>query len=579
MRRVAAGLILSLLFAGGIEGQSPGSQGQSSNQSRPNVVLIMMDDFGYGDLASYGARDVKTPNIDRLARGGIRFTESYANAAVCSPTRAALMTGRYPQRAGIEWVLGTGDAALIPTGASLPALLKKSGYATALIGKWHLGYKPEVGPNAHGFDEFFGFLGGALEYYQHTGPNGQPDLYENTTPVEVNGYFTDVVTDRAVSFINRHAAGPFFVDVAYNATHMPFQPPDGLAPDAPRQRAVLGELPGDPHAHTRQDYVRMVERVDHGVGEILHALEGHGLDRNTLVIFTSDNGGEWLSRNEPFFNRKGTLWEGGIRVPLLMYWPAHLPAGKTSSQVAVTMDLTASVLAATRTPKSVDYPLDGIDLLPVLREEKPVVSRDVFWRIIRPTQYQQAVRSGSWKLLLDGAESFQGNATPHIQLFDLSTDAGERHDLARDHPQRVADLRARIKAWNVQVAPVVATASADAQSSLAFVVPNASVKAVADQVKAAFIAEGLEISGSSTANLITVELFTRNPAAQYPFFLGYQAELEAVDNTSVRVRLSAIGRNGRTAKPYPVTSAMVSASAGPAASGWPLLVRVAGRLR
>ena len=278
----------------------------------PNVVLVMMDDMGYGDLGSYGAPDVRTPNIDRLAREGVRLTDAYANGAVCTATRAALISGRYQQRAGLEWVL-TGSAedrqlGLPVTGTSLPALLKTNGYATGLLGKWHLGWKPEFRPNAHGFDEFFGFLSGAHDYYSNVS-DGPPDLYENETPVEPSGYLTDEITRHAIGFITRHAGGdgPFFLEVAYNAVHWPFEPPD--RPPTEREGSAsrpLRQMPNDSLPATRADYVRMLERADQGVGEILAALDRSGLKRNTLVIFTNDNGGEWLSRSAPLFHRKGT---------------------------------------------------------------------------------------------------------------------------------------------------------------------------------------------------------------------------------------------------------------------------------
>ena len=295
-------------------------QAAQPSPSRPNVVLILMDDLGYGDLGSYGATDIKTPHLDRLAREGVRLTDGYSNGVVCSPTRAALMTGRYQHRVGIEDVLTTlpeqQERGLAATGRTLPALLKQNGYATALFGKWHLGYKPEFGPNAHGFTEFFGFLSGAVDYYTHQRNDGKPDLFENTAPVTSEEYLTDAITRRAVSFIDRTANRPFFVEVAYNAAHWPFQPP-GRPPAVrdPTQKPTLNQGPSAEVPATRQDYARMVEHADAGIGQILTALERHGLTSNTLVIFTNDNGGEWLSRNAPFFNRKGSVWEGGIRVP------------------------------------------------------------------------------------------------------------------------------------------------------------------------------------------------------------------------------------------------------------------------
>ena len=436
----------TLIFAALLVGASASAraQGASSQAARtPNVVLILMDDLGYGDLGSYGAPDIRTPNIDRLAREGVRMTDAYANGAVCTPTRAALISGRYQQRVGLEWALGAspGDRELgLPAlGTSLPALLKTNGYATGLVGKWHLGWKPEFGPITHGFDEFYGFLSGAHDYYTRTA-DGPPDLYENTTPVEPAGYLTDEITRRAVGFITRHANGRFFLEVAYNAVHWPFEPPD--RPPTDTTTRPLRQMPDDSVPATRQDYVRMLERADRGVGEILAALERGGLANNTLVIFTNDNGGEWLSRNAPLYHRKATLWEGGIRVPLILRWPGRLPAAKTSTQPAITFDITASILAATRTPLPGGYHPDGIDLLPILRGDAPVVERRLFWRINRPNRQQRAVRSGRWKLLLDGGQYL---------LFDLVADPGERADLAARHPDIVLALKGALADWERDV--------------------------------------------------------------------------------------------------------------------------------
>lgn len=430
------------------------AQPDARTNTRPSVVLILMDDLGYGDIGSYGVKDARTPNLDRLAREGVRLTDAYANASNCSPTRAGLITGQYQQRYGIEWPLGSvaGDSArgLPVTGASLPALLKKNGYATGLIGKWHLGFKAEFGPNAHGFDEFFGFVSGAVGYYSHQRGDGTPDLYENTTPVEVPGYLTDEITRRAVSFVDRHSNDPFFLEVAYNAVHWPFDVPDmptsarhdGRPPAAPAGDLRLYQGPNARLPATRGDYVRMLERADKGVGQILAALERRGLTKNTLVIFTNDNGGEWLSRNAPLSNRKSTLWEGGIRVPLILRWPGHLPTNKSSAQVAITMDLMASILAATGATIPTTYKLDGLDLLPSLSGRSPVVERELFWRIKRPHE-QRAVRSGRWKLLQDGSNFY---------LFDVSEDPGERHDLTAAHPELVRKLNAALDGWEKDVA-------------------------------------------------------------------------------------------------------------------------------
>ena len=421
-------------------------------QAPPNVIFIMTDDMGYGDIGPYGVTDTKTPHLDRLAREGVKLTDGYANGATCTPTRAGFITGRYQQRLGFERPLEPAfdhGRGLQPTGLSLPALLKKAGYATGLVGKWHLGFKPEFWPNAHGFDEFFGPLAGAVDFYSHRRGDGTPDLYENTTPVQSTAYLTDEFSDRSVRFIERNAGRPFFLEVSYTAPHWPFQPPDRRPADplaVPNPAAEgdlrLRQLPGDAVPATREDYVRMVERADEGVGRILAALDRLGLAENTLVIFTNDNGGEWLSRNDPFSNRKSSVWEGGIRVPMILRWPGRIAAATTSSQVAITMDLTATILAATRAPIPRTHHLDGIDLGAVLSGSAPVVPRELFWRVPGRGKPQKAVRSGRWKLLREPDRSM---------LFDLEADPGERHDLAAKHPDIVRRLQSALDAWEKDV--------------------------------------------------------------------------------------------------------------------------------
>lgn len=434
MRQFVKILVAAVLLVGG--SVSAAAQVPPGDPQRPNVVLIITDDVGYGDFGAYGATDIRTPHVDRLAREGVKLTDFYA-APVCTPTRASLITGRYQQRVGLEEALpsaGPRDRGLLPTGRSLPELLKTNGYATGLIGKWHLGWKPEFGPNEHGFDYFFGFKSGAIDFYTHESANGMDDLFENTTPVHQDGYMTDLITARAVRFIEQHAAEPFFLDVAYNAAHWPFQPPDHYS----RASRVALQGPMDDPPPTRQDYAAMLERADAGVGQILETLARLGLDENTLVIFTNDNGGEWLSRNTPLSNRKGTLWEGGIRVPAIFRWPGRLPAGGTSDQPGIFMDLTASILAATGTSVPAGARLEGINLLPMLGGQAPPVERTLFWR----TRTQKAVRRGDWKLLVDAGDVF---------LFNLREDVSERGDRARDRIDLIRALRPLIAAWEADV--------------------------------------------------------------------------------------------------------------------------------
>jgi arylsulfatase A-like enzyme len=431
---------LSLLLALTLVPQVAAAQAAST---RPNVILIITDDVGYGDIGSYGAPDIKTPNIDSLAKTGTRLTDFYA-APNCSPTRAALISGRYQQRSRIENPLGAarspaGEQGLPATGRTLPQLLKNNGYRTGLVGKWHLGYKPEFSPNAHGFDYFFGLKSGLIDYYQHTDTSGDHDLWENDKPAHVTGYSTDLFTERSVQFIEQNAGQPFFLEVAFNAAHWPFQVPDhpSVAPD--NARFVQ---PQDQTTSTRQDYVAIVERADRGVGQILAALERRGLTRNTLVIYTQDNGGEWLSRNAPLFHRKNTVWEGGIRVPAIFSWPGRIPATKTSSQVGYIFDLTATILAATSSPVPPEARLEGMNLLPLLQPGAQRAERTLFFRITGAARRQRAVRQGDWKLLLDGGVPF---------LYNLAKDVGERNDLASQHSDIVRRLFPLITAWEQDV--------------------------------------------------------------------------------------------------------------------------------
>jgi arylsulfatase A-like enzyme len=416
---------------------------QPAPPSRPNVVLIITDDVGYGDIGSYGAPDIRTPNIDSLAKDGVKLTDFYA-APQCTPTRAALISGRYQQRFRLEAAMGSpkspaGETGLPARGSSLPQLLKNNGYATGLVGKWHLGYKPEFSPNAHGFDYFFGFKSGYIDYYQHTNSDGDSDLFENATPVHVDGYMTDLITERSVTFIDEHAERPFFLEVTYNAAHWPFQVPDHPSTAADHGRFVQ---PEEADTATRQDYIAILERADQGIGQILQALKRRGIDRNTLVIYMQDNGGEWLSRNAPLFNRKGTVWEGGIRVPAIFKWPGHLPAGRASNQVGIVQDVTASILAATGTAVSAQARPEGINLLPILEGRSAPTERTLFFRFAIGNIKQLAVRQGSWKLLVDGAKRY---------VFDLSKDIGERNDLASQRQDIARKLRPLIAAWEADV--------------------------------------------------------------------------------------------------------------------------------
>lgn len=402
---------------------------------KPNVIFILVDDMGYADLSSYGSKDIRTPNIDRLAKEGVKLTQAYSNGPVCTPTRAAFITGRYQQRVGLEWAFGPGmkEPGLPVQETSVARMLKNNGYATALMGKWHLGYKPEFSPNAHGFDEFFGILSGNVDHYSHKENNGEHDLREQDKETFVEGFLTDHITKRSVDFVKRQKDKPFFLYLAFNSVHWPFQRPN--RPDMVRTKETWFE-------GTRADYIEMMQNIDSSVGQVLNTLDQMGLAKDTLVIFTSDNGGERLSDMGPYFNTKGTLWEGGIHVPGLARWPATLPKGKVSNQAAITMDWTATILAAAGVKP--ERQLDGINLTPILQGKQPEQERTLCWRIDRTGFRQQAIRSGKWKLVTQAT-------SVGLLLFDLERDPGERRNLFYERQDKVKELQAKLRDWDKEM--------------------------------------------------------------------------------------------------------------------------------
>ncbi|MCP5539042.1 MAG: sulfatase-like hydrolase/transferase [Akkermansiaceae bacterium] len=420
--------------------------------TRPNILMLLVDDMGYADLGCMGSGDLHTPNIDRIANEGVRLTDCYASAPVCSPTRAAFITGLWQQRTGIEWAIGlTSEEAqrvngelvkaeepftmgLMPNDSYLVPRLKKQGYGTAAYGKWHLGFKPEHNPVRHGFDEYWGIIGGQCDYYQYYYLGGMKQLYEKTEPTTAEGYITDLINERVVRYIREEGSSPFFIYVPYNAVHHPYH-----VPGDPTQ-TYTNENKND---GTREGYAKMMGSIDQGVGAMFAALEEKDILDNTLILFTSDNGGERFSDNGPLFNHKTTLWEGGIRVPCLMRWPAGgLPAGKVSSQMAITMDLSVTILAAAGLSPSKDHPMDGIDLLPILRGEREPVERAFCWRVDRTRRRMKAIRHGDWKYVQDDMVEM---------LFNLRDDVGERDDLYYERLDKVKKLKAELAAWEADV--------------------------------------------------------------------------------------------------------------------------------
>lgn len=408
---------------------------------RPNVLVILADDLGSADLGYAGCRDIPTPHLDRLRGEGVRFTNSYVSHPFCSPTRAGLLTGRYQQRFGHENNPQYGVGEGLPLSETLlPALLKPAGYVSGLTGKWHLGDAPELHPNARGFDEFFGFLGGGHQYFPLS--QAQIDaakeyfipLSRNRSPVAQREYMTQEISREAAAFVARHRRDPFFQFVTYNAPHTPMQ--------APKEYLDKFASIGD---ERRRQYAAMVSALDDGVGTVLKALRDSGLDNDTLVLFLSDNGGPPQansSSNLPLRNGKGSLYEGGIRTPMVARWTGRLKANSTFEAPVTSLDIAATTVALVGAREAEGKPLDGVDLLPFLTGAKTGTPHErLFWRTGGGTHH--AVREGNHKLVL------HQDAEP--ELYDLGADPAERNDIAGANLPRVRELRAKLGAWNAEL--------------------------------------------------------------------------------------------------------------------------------
>jgi N-acetylgalactosamine-6-sulfatase len=422
-------------------------------RAKPNIVFILVDDMGYGDIACYGAPDAKTPVLDKLADSGVKFTQFYANGAECTPTRTSIMTGRYPQRiGGLECAIGTGnvgryDDAIrlanngdlgLPAAESLLAMpFKRRGYKTAVFGKWHLGYERKFLPDLFGFDRSFYFLGGNVDYFTHKELSPLPALYEGSEPVKRDGYMTHLITDNALEFIRDYKSKPFFLYVPYSTPHFPFQAPG----DAKKVFTKENWLEG-----TRATYVKMLEDMDAQVGKILTELDAHALAEDTVVVFASDHGAMKPGINAPFNGWKGGLFEGGIRAPLIVRWPGRIAPGTVSHQVAMSMDLTASFLriAGTRPPPGIK--LDGIDIIDHVEKKTPDFDRTVFWRARRGDRTWRAVRDGGMKYIykIEGGKEEEW-------LFDLKADQGETTNLIDTRSPVL--LKSLLLQWESRVRP------------------------------------------------------------------------------------------------------------------------------
>ena len=420
---------------------------------RPNVVFIVADDLGYADLGCYGGRPASfgrvSPVIDELAANGMRFTQGYANSPVCSPTRFALATGRYQYRLrgaaeepiGSRNARGNGVLGLPPSHPTIASLLREAGYRTALVGKWHLGYPPHFSPLRSGYDEFFGPIAGGVDYWTHRNGAGMHDLWLGEDERHEDGYLTDLLSTHAVDTIERMARDPdtpFLLSLHYTAPHWPWETRD----DPQVADDVAGEL-FHLHGGSVDTYRRMIHHMDEGIGWVMQALRRHGLDDDTLVVFTSDNGGERFSDNWPLVGGKMDLTEGGIRVPWIAHWPAVTARGSVSRQHCMTMDWSATVIDAARATPHPDYPLDGVSLLPVVRDATKTFARPMFWRMKH--RDQRALRDGDWKYLkVDG----------HEYLFDIAADERERANQAKRQPARFEAMRRAWERWNETMPPI-----------------------------------------------------------------------------------------------------------------------------
>ena len=424
---------------------------------QPNLIFIVADDLGYADLGCYGGRAPVSPVLDRLAAGGIRFTQGYSNSPVCSPTRFAMITGRYQYRlrGAAEEPINSKSRGSTTLGMpvdhpTLPSLLKDNGYRTALIGKWHLGYPPSFGPLRSGYEEFFGPMSGGVDYFTHCSSTGAHDLWQGEQEHSEDGYLTDLLSERSVDYVNRMAKqpSPFLLSLHYTAPHWPWETRDDEAL-AQEVKHNLFHL----HGGNIHSYRRMIHHMDEGIGRIMDALQRNGQADNTLVVFTSDNGGERFSDNWPLVGGKMDLTEGGIRVPWIAHWPARIAPGGVSEQHCMTMDWSATLLAAAGVQGAPGYPLDGVSLLPVLRDASRSFHRPLHWRMNH--RGQRALRDGDWKYLrVDGND----------YLFNLPCDERERANRAPREPQRLEAMRASWEAWNDTMPPI----PADATVSLGF---------------------------------------------------------------------------------------------------------------
>ncbi|UUO07753.1 sulfatase [Blastopirellula sp. J2-11] len=414
----------------------------TSLPKRPNIIMIVIDDLGYGDLGCYGSQIHQTPHIDRLASGGMLFTDFHANAPVCSPTRAAIMTGQYQQRSGIEYAIPfTHELGMPLEKFTISEALKQAGYTCGLMGKWHLGHVSRFGPNDQGFDESW-CSNNTPDYHTHVSRIGELDWYHNHQIDREPGYLTDLVSQHSCDFIRDNVDRPFFLVISHLALHFPFQGPND--PPLRTEGKIWHDQKHGPlnKREYRRAYRDMLVAVDKSVGKVMDTLNSSGLQNDTIIFLLSDNGAySWVGSNGSLRGQKGDLFEGGHRVPAVAYWPGQIPAASKNHQTIMTMDLMPTILSLAGLPLPTGLELDGLDLKSTLLRNAPLPDRTLFWRFnnLYTKTNASAVREGKWKLIEQGTE---------VSLYDLESDLSESQNLASQHPDVAKALQAKFFQWN-----------------------------------------------------------------------------------------------------------------------------------
>lgn len=401
-------------------------------QSKPNIILIMADDMGYGDIGCYGSNYIKTPVLDKMAADGIKFIDYHSNGAVCTPTRVALLTGNYQQRAGLEGVIGAQVDKRIygiaDSEVTMAEIFQKSGYQTGIFGKWHLGYQPEYNPTHHGFNEFYGFVSGNVDYISHRDGIGIYDWWRNTDTCYDKGYLTDLITNQALKFIESNKSNPFLLYLPHGAPHFPYQGRDDKADRLP---GLNFEMLGS-RSDKKQAYKEMVEIMDENIGRVFKKLKELNLDKNTFIFFCSDNGATNQGNNGALNGFKSSLWEGGHRVPAIAWYPGKIKPGKITDNPVLSMDVLPTLLNIAGISNNIKF--DGEDFSQVLFSEKEMKMRSLFWRF----QNQWVVRMGNWKYLKIKEKEY---------LFDLNKDLGETTNLKDENPAKMKEFKTLLKDW------------------------------------------------------------------------------------------------------------------------------------